>query len=66
MRTVMLVCLLMACASVMANLELKVAMRSIDLIESTTLGEIDIDGAGRVQLTEHRTNRQVVIKASGP
>ena len=66
MRTVLFLGLLLMISSVMAEPVLKVAMHSIDLEQVTELGEIEIEGVGRVQLTAHRSNKQVVVKASGP
>ena len=67
MRTIMmLVSLLIVWGSVMAEPVLKVSMDSIDLEKVTELGEIEIEGVGRVQLTAHRSNKQVVVKASDP
>lgn len=67
MRTIMmLVSLLIVWGSVMAEPVLKVSMDSIDLEKVTELGEIEIEGVGRVQLTARRTNKQVVVKVAGP
>ena len=66
MRVVMLACLLMVWGSALAGPVLRVPMQSIDLEKVTVLGEIDIEGVGRVQLTASRTNTQVLIRAAGP
>ena len=66
MRLILFIGLLLMMSSVMADPVLNVAMQSIDLEKVTELGEIEIEGVGRVQLTAHRSNKQVVVKASGP
>jgi len=66
MRTVMLACLLTVCGSAMAEPVLKVAMQSIELEQFTELGEIEIEGVGKVQLTARRNDMQVEVKAAGP
>ncbi|MBW1818286.1 MAG: hypothetical protein JRJ60_14150, partial [Deltaproteobacteria bacterium] len=66
MRPVLLIGLLLMMSSVMADPVLKVAMHSLELDEITELGEVDVDGVGRVKLTASRNNKQVVIKAAGP
>ena len=53
-------------SSVMAEPVLKVAMHSIDLDEVTELGEVDVEGVGKVRLTASRNNKQVVVKVAGP
>ena len=65
-RLFLLIGLLLMMNSAMAEPVLKVTMQSIDLQKVTELGEIEIEGVGRVQLTAHRSNKQVVVKVSGP
>ncbi len=66
MRPVLFICLILMMNSVMAEPMLKVAMHSIELEEITELGEIEVEGVGKVKLTARRTNAQIVVKASGP
>ncbi len=67
MRTIlMLVSMLLVCGSVMAELVLNVAMHSKELEKTTELGEVSIEGVGKVKLTARRNNAQVVIQAAGP
>ncbi|GEM_PF-6567308 len=65
MRSVLLISLLLMMGSAIAEPVLKVAMQSIELDKVTELGEIKIEGVGKVQLTASRNEAQVVIRAVG-
>ena len=63
---IMLVSLLLISGSVMAEPVLNVVMHSKELEKTTELGEVNIEGVGKVQLTARRNNMQVVVQAKGP
>ena len=67
MRTIMiLISMLLVWGSVMAEPVLNVSMHSKELENTTELGEVSIEGVGKVQLTARRNNTQVVVQAKGP
>jgi len=58
--------LLLLMNSALAEPVLRVAMHSIALEKTTELGELEVEGVGKVQLTARRDGTQVVIQATGP
>jgi len=66
MRPVLLIALLLVMSGVMADPMLKVAIQSVELEQFTELGEVEVDGVGKVQLTARRNDMQVEVKAAGP
>lgn len=65
-KIIVLVSLLIVWGSAMADPVLNVAMHSKELDKITELGQVNIEGLGKVQLTASRNNAQVVVKATGP
>ena len=63
---VVLLGLLSAWGSVLAEPVLNVAKHSADLGSVTVLGNVDVEGLGKVHLTAKRNNSQLVIQAEGP
>lgn len=63
---VVLLGLLSAWGSVLAEPVLNVAKHSVDLDSVTVLGKVDVEGLGKVQLTAKRNKSQLVIQAESP
>ena len=57
---------LLASGKVMAEPTLYVAGHSTDLADVTRLGDVEVEGVGRVELTARRNQAQVVVQALGP
>ena len=58
--------LLMVASSVLAEPVLHVAAHSAQLGDVTSLGGVDVEGVGEVQLSAKRSGSQILVKAIGP
>jgi len=50
----------------MAEPELRLSMRTVDVVEKVVIGTVEVDDVGTVQLIAMRQGGEVVVRAVGP
>lgn len=62
------ICIVAACAAgvVMAEPELRLSMRTVDVVEKVVIGTVEVDEVGAVELIAMRLGGEVVVRAIGP